>query len=85
MKKLITLGLATMFVLAASTLFADGTVPVNPCVKPAASDATSMGKYQSCMAEFIKAQKQGIANHQEALGKAEAAMEQATTRDDTGS
>ena len=77
MKKcLLTLGLASAMVLSASAVFADAGVPEHTCVKPAADNEAALNQYESCMAAFIKAQKQGIANHEEAIKKAEAAMKQ---------
>ena len=63
-------------ILSATAVFADTTVPEHPCVKPTVDNEATLNQYESCMAEFIKAQKQGIANHEEAIRKAEAAMKQ---------
>lgn len=77
MKKcLLTLALASAMVLSASAVFADTKVATHTCVKPTDNNEATLTKYESCMAGFIKAQKQGIANHEEAIKKAEAAMEQ---------
>ena len=77
MKKTLSLFLAAGLILCGSLALADATIPSNPCVKPEARNVKSpeMGNYESCMAAFIASQKSSIANHEAALRKAEAAME----------
>lgn len=82
MNKLV-LALAAVLALGAAPAFAKDAMPVkacevpaNPCVKPASNDSADVPKYESCMAAFMESQKTSVTNHQEALNKAEAAMEE---------
>ncbi len=81
-RNLSSLGLSAALVLCASLAFADATIPTSPCVKPDAANIkdTEMGNYKSCMAAFMESQQSSIANHQEALRNAEAAMEDMSNR-----
>ncbi len=77
-KSILALALSALMFVAASSAFADTAVSENPCKKPKtddSSDTNDMRDYESCMAAFIRSQKAGIANHEAALKKAEAAME----------
>ena len=79
-KNTLTLCAAVAMALGASAAFADTAVPENPCVKSPSSDAAAVAAYESCcMADFISGQKMAVENHQTAISKAEAAMEQART------
>jgi len=78
-KNILALCAAMVMALGASAAFADTTVPEHPCEKSASSDAATVAAYESCMADFISAQKVAVANHQTAISKASAAMEQART------
>lgn len=82
-KNMLTLCAVAAMVLGASVAFADTTVPGDPCVKPEPVSGAAGQAYESCMAEFIKSQRQAAENHQTALSRAEAAMEQHRT--ETGS
>jgi len=76
-KNLLSLCLAAAMVLSASAAFADQAVPEHPCTKPVNTNKESITSYESCMAAFISAQKSEMANHEQAIKKAEAAMQQA--------
>ena len=75
-KNILTLCMALAMALSASAAFADNAVPEHPCVKPEPASGAALSAYESCMAAFISDQKQYVDNHQTAIRKAEAAMEQ---------
>ncbi len=76
-KNILALCLSAFMFAAASSAFADTAIPESPCTKPKTDNVNTndMKNYESCMAAFIKSQQAGIANHEAALKKAEAAME----------
>lgn len=87
-KNMLTLCAAVAMVLGASFVFAANAaaeancvqaVPETPCVKSDKSDAAAVAAYEACMAEFIGAQNKALANHQAAISRAEAAVEQSRT------
>lgn len=69
-KMLLTLGAICLMAGGSMAFAADE----GPCVKPTTEDAAKLSAYEACMAEYEKAMKLEGAAKEEAMKKAEAAM-----------